>query len=160
MKFITPRDSATGKKFAEIVKKAKQATDAQKAFAKQYKISEWRQAYWSVWGGISAVAFKKGVKVDTTIWRNVNGSKDEWMPRKNTRMGKFIMAEIDALPIVRNNDLSACIGYKNMFNQIGFNASNKKYFGFSVLEKWKVKIPNDCEEVTTTKYNLLFKEEE
>lgn len=157
MKFITPRNSATGKKFKEIQKRREEAFDAQKKFARQYRVKQWRGAYFAVWGGISAVEFEKDVVVDKKVWKNVNGSKDEWMPRKNIVLGKVIYAEIDRLPVVRDHELNDCVGVYIPFGHIGYNSNHSRYFGFSVSEKTKFKIPKDCKEITTTKYNSLFK---
>ena len=35
--------------------------------------------------------------------------------------------------------------------------NNDEYYGFIVGENWDFKIPEDCEEITVSEYNKLFK---
>lgn len=154
MHFITKKTSETGKKFQVISEKADAVLKADKAVAKEIGFEQWRGGYWLVWGGFSSLIFKE--KPDEKVFKKVNGN--EWMPRLNTKAGKEIQAKLDATPRVTIDELNQCIGFDGApFKTIGFAQNNKDYFGFIVDEKWEVKIPKDCEEVTVSKYNEIFK---
>ena len=154
MHFITKKKSETGKKFQKVAEVATASLKAEKELAKEFGFESWRGGYWLVYGGFSALIFKE--KPNEKIYKKVNGN--EWMPRMNTKEGKAIQAKLDATRRVSIDDLNQCIGFDGSpFKTIGFAQNNDAYFGFIVDEKWKCKIPNDCEEVTTSRYNELFK---
>ena len=158
MYFITPKDSKTGKKFQQIADKLDVCFENQKALAKKYAFTSWRGDRWVVAGGISSVIFPKGATIDTKVWKQIKG-KDEYMPRLNIKQGKAIQADFDQAITVTKAELNACIGWDEGFSQsIGFNSSNDKYFGFIIDDDWTdIIIPNDCTEITATKYRELFK---
>lgn len=154
MYLITKKSTETGKKFETVANKSKVVLEAQKALSKEIGFSQWRDGYWLVWGGFSALIFK--TPPDSKVFKKVNGN--EFMPKLNTKEGKVIQAKLDASPRITIEELNQCIGYNGSpFHTIGFAQKNKKYFGFVVGDDWGVKIPKDCEEVTVTKYNQLFK---
>ncbi len=154
MHFITKTNSETGKKFQVISKKAEEALKSEKALSKELGFKQWRGGYWMAFGGFSSVIFDN--PPDKKLWKSVNGN--EWMPRLTSKEGKAIAAKLAATPRVGVDELNKCIGFNGApFKRIGFAQGNKQYFGFKIDENWKVKIPKDCEEVTTTKYNQLFK---
>lgn len=155
MKFITKKNSETGKKFQKISEARKIAFNAQKAFAKKYGFKGFRPAYWVAFGGMSSCAdFKENP--NPFVWKRFLSG--EYYPKKSTKEGKSIWQEVQDLPRVEIHDLNMCIGFDGApFKTIGFAENNEDYFGFIVNEGWKVKIPSDCEEVTTTKYKELFK---
>jgi len=159
MKFITRRTSETGQKFVAIEERGKEAHRAICKLSDQIGFTEWRTGFWCAFGGISAVLFPKDFVVDEKTWKNVNNSKDEWMPRLSTKEGKRIMALFDDLPKVMNSELNDCIDFFTHFRSIGFSGNNDEFIGFSVKEEWKVQIPEDCEEVTVSKYKELFETE-
>ena len=152
MYFITKRDSKTGEKFSVIEKRRSQCFDAQDGIAKKYGFDKYRPAYFCVFGGISSALFNESP--DPKLWKQ--DKHGEWMPRKNIKAGKEIRKEFDQLPIVRNKDLNACIGFDEVASRIGFAINNEEYFGFSIDEDWIIKIPKDCKEVTQTRYKQLF----
>lgn len=156
MYFITKKTSETGKKFQKISEQRKVAFNAQKELANKYGFNTWRSAYWVVFGGMSS-CFNFKETPNPKIWGK--GSQNgEYYPKKNSKEGKAIWQEIQDLPNVGIDELNMCIGFDGApFKTIGYAENNKEYFGFIVDEKWKVKIPKDCEEVTTSKYNGLFK---
>lgn len=154
MKYITKRSSETGKKFQEIENKAKLILLQDRKIAIEIGFTEWRGGYNCVYGGFSSLIFKK--TPNTKIFKKVYGN--EWMPKLNVKEGKEIKARLDSSLTVTKNDLNQCIGFDGApFKTIGFAQNNKEYFGFVVDEDWDVKIPEDCEEVTVTRYNELFK---
>ena len=128
MYFITKRTSKTGKKFQKLSDKFNACFESQKALADKYGFTYWRGARWEVAGGISSVIFPEDTIVDTKIWKEVRNG--EYMPRLNEGFSK----------------------------SIGFDRTNDKYFGFIIDDSWTVIIiPNDCTEITVTKYRELFK---
>lgn len=156
--YITKRKSATGLKFQEVQKKMDVAFDAQVKLSEEYGFKSWRGASWPICGGFSAVEL--GLAADTKVWRNVNGEPTEWMPRRTSKAGKEIDAKFKAMPTVSRQELNDCIGWKAPIGwHIGFAARNKIFFGFTTEDKWTLTIPDDCEEVTRTKYRKLFKME-
>lgn len=157
MYYITTKTGTTGKKFASISKKMNECLVAQIKLSKKLGFKTWRDAYWVVSGGLSAVIFQNPEKVDKKVWKNVNDSKDEWMPRLNTKEGKEIQLLMSELPVTELGALNKCIDFNDNWKAIGFDARNKKYFCFMTEEKWNLKVPKDCTEITTTKYKQLFK---
>lgn len=158
MKFITKRTSKTGKKFMALLDKIQECRVAQNKMSKEIGFSEWRGAYHVSFGGVSSVIFKDKKSVDKKVWKNVNGSDNEWMPRLNTKIGKGIYLKLKSLPTISKEELNDCVGFKgNPFQSIGVNFTNKDFIGFELIEKWEYKAPEDCEEVTVTRYNKLFK---
>jgi hypothetical protein len=155
--FITERNTSTGLKFQALEHRINVATTAQKDFGNKYNFKIYRPSHISVWGGISACVFENAP--DEKIWKKVNNSEDEWMPRLNVKAGKEIQKEIDNLPLVSMEELNECIGFDSedwtFMTHIGF-AYNDEYFGFSINDKWNIIVPEDCEEVTLTKYKNLF----
>ena len=81
------------------------------------------------------------------------------MPRLNIKQGKAIQADFDQAITVTKAELNACIGWDEGFSKsIGFDGTNDKYFGFIIDDGWTdIIIPNDCTEITATKYRELFK---
>ena len=158
MYFITPKNSETGKKFQKIADKLDVSFENQKALAKKYAFTSWRGDRWVGAGGISWVIFPKGATIDTKVWKQIKG-KDEYMPLLNIKQGKAIQADFDQAITVTKAELNACIGWDEGFSKsIGFDGTNDKYFGFIIDDDWTdIIIPNDCTEVTATKYRELFK---
>ena len=158
MYFITEKNSETGKKFQKIANKLNVCFENQKALAKKYGFTSWRGAYWVVAGGISSVMFPKGTTIDIKVWKEVK--KGEYMPRLNTKQGKAIQADLEQAITISKAELNACIGWDEGFRKhIGFCKANNEYFGFTIDDDWTdIIIPNDCTEITATKYRELFKE--
>jgi len=156
MYFKTKRDSDTGKKFEELLDKMKVVRDSQVAFGEKYGFTKSRESRSHLRGRFSACLLVG--TVDTKAWKTVNNSKEEWMPRMNTKAGQAIQAEIDALPIIERQELNDCVAYNNgPWNHIGFNLATEGWFGFECLGYEGYKPPTDCEEITETEYKTLFK---
>jgi len=61
-------------------------------------------------------------------------------------------------PTVTIDELNQCVGFDGApFKTIGFAGNNDSLFGFVVRDDWGFIKPDDCEEVTNSKYNELFK---
>ena len=158
MKYITKRDSETGKKFAEYEAKRQEAFKASRNLVfTEIGASEFREASSFSTGGISALIFGSDFEIPKHFKETKKG---EYMPRVSTKEGRELQKKIEALPTVSNYDLNMCIGFKDKgFRTIGYDPRHKEYFIFSVLEKWNLKIPDDCEEITVTRYKELVPEE-
>lgn len=155
MYYITEKTSTTGRKFQEVVNKMIIAHKELEAFTEKYEFQEYRQAHWSVYGGISSCCSFKETP-NPKIWGK--GVKSgEFMPKKNSKIGRAICDEINQLTIVSSDELNQCIAFDGApLCTIGFNRNNETHFGFQVSEKWDVAIPDDCQEVLTSTYNILF----
>lgn len=154
MYFITEKTTKTGIKFSSLELKIKEVQLAQKKFASEIGVEQYRQANLVAYGGISSVIFKE--KPNVKVWRSVY--KDEYMPKANSKEGKVLLSKIKSLPIVSRDELNKCIGFDGgIVYRIGFAMNNKNYYGFEVGEDWGVKIPKDCKEVTYTEYKKMFK---
>jgi len=153
MKFITKRDSETGKKFAEYEAKRQEAIKATHNFVfTEIGASEYRSKSSRETGGISSLIFGSDFIIPDYFKKIRSG---EYMPRASVKEGKGLLVKIQALPTVSNCELNNCIGFDDFFNTIGFDPRNNKYFIFSVKEEWDIQIPPDCEEITTTRYKEL-----
>jgi hypothetical protein len=153
MYFITERTSETGKKFQKIEDKSKRIHEQEVALSKEIGFKQWRGGYWNVYGGFSSLIFDE--KPDEKIYKRVN--VNEWMPKKNCKEGKEIQAKLNSSEIIDNHELNMCVGFNGApFKTIGFAANNDQFFGFVIDSKWEHEAPNDCEEVTCSKYKELF----
>jgi len=111
-------------------------------------------------GGFSSVMFAKDAIIDKRIWKNVNKSSDEWMPRLNTPEGKAMDAKLKLCITADYEVLNSAIEFDaSPFQRMGFSFSSKEYYGIEVLKKWEIKMPADCKEVTETVYDKTFKRE-
>lgn len=155
MYYITPKNSETGRKFQIIQEQAEICRKAQKALGDQLGFDEFRPAYWVVFGGISSCFMKE--QPDKSIWKNVNNSPKEWMPRLNTLKGKNCNKLFKKLPVISIEELNSCIGFDGApWKTIGFRHEKDGYFGFSINDDWVVSIPSDCEEITFGRYKEIF----
>lgn len=160
MYFITTKDSETGKKFQVIKQKLSESHDAQIAISDKYGFTEWRMCAPSTQGTICSCKGFANIP-DPKVWKKSNYASDEYFPSKQTKAGMEILKDFETIPKVSSDDINQCIGFNEApFKTIGFDMSNENYFCFSVKEEWNVKIPADCEEITTTKYRNMFKNEE
>lgn len=153
MKFITKRDSETGKKFAEYEAKRQEAIKATHNLVfTEIGATEYRSKSSREIGGISSLIFEKDFILPDYMKKVRAG---EYMPRSSVKEGKQLLEKIQALPTVRDNELNNCIGFDDFFKTIGFDPRNEQYFIFTCKEDWDIQIPPDCEEITTTRYKEL-----
>jgi hypothetical protein len=153
MKYITKRTSETGKKFEEIEIRRKKIQDNIEKLGDKLGFRFYCYDSLSVIG-ISAAQFDK--EPDMTVYKKEKGTRNVYSPRFRNKQGKEIYQMFKDCGSISNGEINACIGFHNPFTTIGFDFSNKEYIGFEVLEKWKVKVPNDCIEITVTEYNKIF----
>jgi hypothetical protein len=130
---------------------------AQKALGNKYGFNKWRSGFWCVSGGISSCLEFNDIP-DKKIWKEIR--LGEYLPKLTNKSGKLIEKEMIELPTVSIRELNMCIGFNSSIEfTIGFSRHNEIYFGFIIGDDWKVDItiPTDCEEITYTNYNKLFK---
>ena len=152
MKYKTLKSSETGKKFSLIYEKSCKAHDETVALSEELNFETCRIGYWCAYGGISCVMFEE--TPDKNIWKS---EKDGYTPKLNNKVGKEIAEKFNQITSVSYDELNQCIGYDGApWKHIGVNFNNKLWVGFETDEKWKVKVPKDCEEITITEYNQLF----
>lgn len=155
MYFITDRNSETGKKFEVLAEKMENAKKLAWEFAEKYGFKALRMDRFSAVGGISSLADPETVP-DPKIWKG-GEVRGEFMPRLTSKEGKLINKEIQELPTIGRTEPNECVGFDgSLFRGIGFQQTNEKYFGFSLSDDWVFTPPEDCEEVTITRYKELF----
>lgn len=153
--YITKKDSETGKKFQVISEKRGLCYKEQAALASKYGFAQWRSSIWEAFGGMySCTGFRE--TPDPKIWGK-GATVGEYFPKKSSKAGLKIYNEIKSLPVVDYEELNKCVGFNcDDFFCIGFAECSEEYFGFTKQKFWKFKIPDDCEEVTVTRYEELF----
>lgn len=154
MYFITEKTTETGKRFELMYENAKIALDTQKQIANELGFKQWRSEFGCFSGGFSSVFFDK--KPKSKAWTKWKDSNNEYKLNLATKEGKGIRDRFKLLPKVTNEELNNCIGFKANFLEVIGNAVNDQYYGFEVGRNWKWERPNDCTEITETKYCELF----
>lgn len=153
--YITKKDSDTGIKLQSIAEKRELCHKEQVALADKYGFKSWRASNWSAFGGMSSCANFISTP-DPKIWGK-GSTVGEYFPKKNSTAGKKAYEEIKALLVVEYEELNKCVGFNcDDFWCVGFAEGSGEYFGFEKEESWKFKIPDDCQEVTITRYRELF----
>lgn len=156
--YKTSKESETGKKFTELERRGDVCYQALKAFLDKYGFEQYRPSRISHIGGISS-CINPLQPLDRKLWRKAGYGINEWMPKLNTKEGKAIMAEIEALPIVDIDELNEVVGYQgNGFksSNIGFSPKDKSFYGFILSDKWNITPPSDCIEITASEYKTFF----
>lgn len=157
MYFITEWYTETGKKFATLNQERVRCHEAQIKLANSLGATSWRSARFCAFGGFSSLIFPEAQ--DSKLWKNVNDSENEWMPKLNSKAGKELRKQIDDLPKITFEDLNLCAGYDaegSYFSKIGYGFADEIYVGFCVGEDWDYTPPSDCREVTRTEYYRIF----
>ena len=146
--FKIPRGSETGEKFLEIEKRIINSRNEIDKFLDKYDCTSYSPTRWEYFGGIECVNIDNP---DHKIWRKEPSLQNCLVPRLNTKKGKEIQEEMDALPSVGVREVNACIDWEEEFNSIGFSWENKEYYYISVFVE--VEVPNDCIEVLWSEFN-------
>lgn len=150
--FITHKDSETGKKFQEFRLKCEIAHREAAALAEKYGFRTWRHLPKVIYGGISKCSNFLN-PIDSKVWKKVARGEEEYYPKVSSIIGRKMVEEFDALPIVTVQELNEIVGFKDLRDgHIGHNYSGGEYIGFTVGDKKQFTIPADCEEVTRTQY--------
>ncbi len=157
MKYITKKTSETGKELQIVLDKIQRARQERNDFADKYCFTHYRMnSVHDIVGTIcSCSGFEK--EPDTKDWKNSGFEEKEYFPNLRSKIGKKIFNEIYEMTIITKKELNECVNYFGRTSHIGYNTDNDEYFGFVVLEEWKVNVPEDCQEVLTSEYNKMFK---
>lgn len=151
--FTTQKDSATGLKIQDFLKRFEAANDIAEKLADKYGFQEYRTFSRSMITGISSVIFDK--EPDLKIWRKVR--ENEYAPILSHKVGKTIKMEFDTIPKIHRRDINDCIGWDgDCLFFIGLNFNSTDYFGIVTNEKWNISMPNDCKETSPEHYALTF----
>ena len=150
MYYITDKHSLTGKKIQAIENEVKKCNQKSADLAKELGADQWRPMPFPVAGGISALVLENP---DMKIWKKVKDTPNMYTPRANTKEGKKIQLQMKELPTVSREQLNQVVGWDEGWSVIGvnFNTEGRKY-GIDILEKWEIKMPDDCIEVTSSEY--------
>ena len=158
--YITKKDSDTGVKFQELEQKMNQVRIEQEKLSNELGFSKWRDDPWTYAGGFSSLVFE-GKAPDEKVYKRTKHFPKEFMPKRNSKEGKLISEKLKACLTVEKGEANACVNFDgHPFKSIGFAFNHAEYFGFQVDSSWSFTPPADCEEVTPTKYNELFKTKE
>lgn len=156
MKFICKKDSETGKKIREVQDQLLNIHIYNDSLSEEYGFDRWFTYTFPFYKRISKVIFNPEKKVNKKIWKYVKGSDNEYVPRMDTPEGRIVEEKISKTPILTFYDMNMCIGFDDEFKSIGLQSENPDYWGIIVKEDWDIKMPLDCEEVTTSKFNEMF----
>ena len=152
--YKVPKTSPTGLKFAGVAARIDKSRDAIGNLAESLGATEYRPSAFGVVGYVHSIFFDTPPSKDA--WRSVG--KGEYAPRRNTKAGKLVQAQIDAIPKVEFSDLNDCVGIDGKVPGrlfcIGFSFGNQDHWFFSVQSEWGVTMPDDCIETTYTEYSV------
>lgn len=154
MFFITKRYSETGLKFQKLDDKRKSMYLMMDNLQEEVRADNYYTSSNHAFGAIISFVFEK--EPDLKIWKYSKKDND-YTPKVSSKEGKIIKEKMKLIEFISKKELNSCITDKLLFAKtIGFNWSNKDFFGITIREEWGIEMPNDCEEVTTTKYNEMF----
>lgn len=162
MYFITKKDSETGKKFQVIVDKMKAIDIIRNEFLERHGFQGYQTQGFYFYGGLDACALPSK-EIDSKLWRIKKNKRNElFYPNCRNKEGKIIKKEIENIPTISVEELNKCVNITNsIFNLrligIGFTDNSDQYFGFTAGDDWTFfKKPEDCDEITYTKFKELF----
>jgi len=163
MYHITKHTSETGKKLLHLRNRIRGVRKVEQALADKYQIHKWRESgdpFIAV-GRMVSFVFKEGVIPDPELFRKSSKHDGNYVVNLKYKEGKKIYREeFDTLPYISCRDVNACIGWKEDLGCVGWNFSNKEYIAIKSNEELETVFPEDCEEITLTKYRELFIKQE
>ena len=157
MYYITRKNSETGKKMQELLKKA---ADIRKEISDYLKLiganhDKWVTSdHYILNTNVRAVLFE--TEPDMKIWKVFKHIPNSYQPRLNNYEGKKIQSKFDSIESIDRVDLNKVVGFGQVFQRIGVDVDSKEYFCFMLREEWNHTMPEDCEEITYAKYLELF----
>lgn len=156
MYFKTAKDSETGKKFAEVYERGREAHEARERLLEELMekfpamTGKFREpGGFIIWGGIYSIVFSE--EPDPNVW--LKGEENEYMPLE-TDEGSEIAEKIHNLPVVKYTEINACLDHYDNKNVVGFKGG-KEHFGFEIHPEWGIEIPEDCQEILYSEYEKL-----
>lgn len=177
MFYITEKDSTTGKKFSEYLQKKESAIKSAEQLSRDFGAEDYATYAPHTknfgGGGIYCVFFPEGTKVDKKVWKEDKTYKFQrspthkqwdtnWTPKETSLKGKEIKEKINALPMITERDLNACVGWNESVNHVDLSISENHY-GISVSQIFierksnPLVMPEDCKEVTYSEFKDVFK---
>lgn len=159
MYHITKHTSETGKKLLHLRDRVREVRRIEQELADKYGIQKWRASGNPLIaiGGMVSLIFKEGVIPDPKLFRKSSKYKGDYVINLKSKEGKKIQREdFDTLPYISCRDVNACVRWKENMGSIGWNFSNEEYIAIISSEENNIIYPEDCEEITTTKYKELF----
>ena len=166
MKFKILKGTKAYAKFVALHAERNRCIAEARKVAKKVGAKQWHWAWWAVAGGISAFVFKEKPEG----WGNAYTPHEEgcFMPKKNLKANKELLAEIKALPVVEEEAINSIIKYDSDKHC----TTRRKMFhpGYSMHEGYVLlsfsacvdayKPIKDVIEITNTEYNKLKKAKE
>lgn len=167
MRYITTNQTETGKKFKELLELAYEHRKTIYEFVENCpdlkNIHEIFFADFYLVGGIIGFSFK--TEPDKKLWRRHSKWKKIFILRKN-KQTKLLQDQIDNLPTISRDELNKIIGFSRWDPESrGCNAGfiHKDDFstiGFMIKDDWKIKMTDDCTEITVAEWNKIFEKED
>ena len=153
--FITPKDSDTGKKLAEIDRKMNACNDEQKKMLEKHGFQKLYPKPFVAWGGIDSFVSFIGGTPDPSVWRK---TAQGYVPLRSSPGGKAIAAELQEMSVVMIHELNFCVNVREKLNSIGFYRRHTTHYGFTVISDWRFDKPADCTEVIGSDFLEMFEE--
>lgn len=151
-----PKDSETGKKLNEVIRKAEEFEDLRVDFAKKYNL---KYTYGSNFYLCSVVGVVFKDSPNKTNWR-LSSDRMCYIPRKKTTDDELLdrWNELQEKKIPRSA-IDKIIGGKDAFKQCGLDFSFPDCFYVTISDINAYDIPTDCIEISNIEYLNLKKEQ-
>lgn len=153
MKYKILKGTETFKQLWVLRKKMSEVDKASHKILKRFGADQYRSAFDVIAGGLSCLMLKECPKG----WKSVNGG---YFPKRNVKANAELLAEIDALPVIKKNDLNSLVGFEPQFigNKYSYCVGmiwRKKYCLMEMNEGAKFKPNADMKEITVSEFNKL-----
>lgn len=152
MYFKIEKSSELGKELQRCIDVEK--TGKEKAFEIMKKYGADGIISHSIWGGLEAFVFPRGV--DTSRfkkWGKTNDNRQMYAPKKKE---KTIINDFESIGEITRDEWCKMLGLPWKFSP-GFTQGNEMCFGVSIRDSWikEFKKNNDMIEITYTEFNIL-----
>lgn len=156
MFYKVKKDSKTGVKLTKVLARRDKVRNNIELFLAPYGTTEFVVPSYC-YMGISGLVFNE--RPEDKVWK-VEELRGKFLcrPKKNTKRGLAIQAELEACGTVSMHELNKCVNWDGYpFSNIGFAfATHIDHYGIELADNWEVKVPKDCIEITVTEYRKLF----
>jgi hypothetical protein len=154
MYYITTKDTETGKKLTDVLKKCQTARERARETAATWNTTEYLVDRFAAAGGIEGLKINPD-QHNPKNWRPSKEAKGFFLPNRRTKEGKAIAELFQQLPRVSRREVNLCIGWDEKFKIIGVNII-ADYVGIKIKEDWNIEMPKDCKEITSHRYREIF----
>lgn len=150
------KDSETGKKFTELVKRVFDFNNARNDFFAKYGIKKYR-LYDMFLVSVDSVFFIDESSVDRANWKKE--SDNTYIPKKNPK-DKQLKKDWENLQSKRilRSEVDKIVGCKDPFHHCGFDYSVEDYFFIITDKPEKFDFPSDVIEISNLEYLELIKQ--